>query len=134
MTNEELDKARAKEAWRIHVMTPGLTQDALMLTCARLAREGWTPPEPVDPDVLAFREWKDRLFPEGTLGEPGDLMECAYRAGAREANQHLIDAARLEGIRLGLEAAAKAADAYDDLAAKAIQRIDPETIAKETAR
>ena len=25
---------------------------------ARLARENWTPPEPVvDPDVLAFREW-----------------------------------------------------------------------------
>lgn len=49
-------------------------------------------------------------------------------------NQHLIDAARLEGIRLGLEAAFKAADAYDHLAAKAIQRTDPETIAKETAR
>ncbi len=46
-------------------------------------------------------------------------------------NQHLIDAARLEGIRLGLEAAFKAADAYDHLAAKAIRRLDPATIAKE---
>ena len=48
-------------------------------------------------------------------------------------NQHLIDAARLEGIRLGLEAAVKAADAYDDLAARSVQRLDPETIAREAA-
>ena len=45
--------------------------------------------------------------------------------------QKLCDAARLEGIRLGLEAAAKAADAYDDLAAMSVQRLDPETIARE---
>lgn len=49
----------------------------------------------------------------------------------RILNQHLIDAARLEGIRLGLEAAVKAADAYDGLAAMSVQRLDPETIARE---
>jgi hypothetical protein len=52
----------------------------------------------------------------------------------RILNQHRIDAARLESIQLGLEAAFKAADAYDHLAAKAILALDPETIAKETAR
>lgn len=40
-------------------------------------------------------------------------------------NQHLIDAARLEGIRLGLEAAAREAEIGD------ICLLDPATIAKE---
>ncbi|MCE2939553.1 MAG: hypothetical protein LW819_09675 [Fimbriimonadaceae bacterium] len=53
-------------------------------------------------------------------------------------NQHLIDAARLEGIRLGLEAAADEAEAgrrpsmdWCDHIATAIRALDPETIAKE---
>jgi hypothetical protein len=54
MTNEELDKARADEAWRIY--TGGPKTDRLAAIAARLAREGWTPPEPVDPDVLSVRE------------------------------------------------------------------------------
>lgn len=59
--------------------------------------------------------------------------------------KHLIDAARLEGIRLGLEAAADALQAHDTrpgawmLIVQAIRALDPETIAreaqdKETAR
>ena len=58
---------------------------------------------------------------------------------------NLIDAARLEGIRLGLEAAADALQAHDTrpgawmLIVQAIRALDPETIAreaqdKETAR
>lgn len=43
----------------------------------------------------------------------------------------LVNAALKRGIRLGLAAAHKAADAYDNLAAKAIQRLDTEAIAKE---
>lgn len=56
-------------------------------------------------------------------------------------NQHLIDAARLEGIRLGLEAAAKAAllnshtEPFDlkyiDAVWSCIRALDPETITKE---
>jgi hypothetical protein len=57
---------------------------------------------------------------------------------------NLIDAARLEGIRLGLEAADKAIGAlhdYDDLsreialedAGMAVSLLDPETIAREAA-
>lgn len=64
-------------------------------------------------------------------------------------NQHLIDAARLEGIRLGLEAAEQAAQEYAyqcragghfevaiafNTHADDIRNINPETIAKETAR
>jgi hypothetical protein len=54
MTNEELDKARAREAWRVY---DGGNVERLAAIAARLAREGWTPPEPVDPDVLAFEKW-----------------------------------------------------------------------------
>jgi hypothetical protein len=46
-------------------------------------------------------------------------------------NQHLIDAARLEGIRLGLEAAAEVADHDWPDPNSPIRRLDPETIARE---
>ena len=56
----------------------------------------------------------------------------------RVLNQHLIDAARLEGIRLGLEAAAKEADKWqmqirpcDRFVDDAIRALDPEAIARE---
>ena len=49
----------------------------------------------------------------------------------RILNQHLIDAARLEGIRLGLKAAAREACFFDNECAQAILRFDPETIARE---
>jgi len=61
----------------------------------------------------------------------------------RALNQHLIDAARLEGIRLGLEAAAQRADLEwsdpeaeraTNSVASTIRALDPATIAKETAR
>jgi hypothetical protein len=50
----------------------------------------------------------------------------------RVLNQHLIDAARLEGIRLGLEAAATAIDREcPEVPTEIIGDLDPETIAKE---
>ncbi|MCA6295622.1 MAG: hypothetical protein IM663_14800 [Phenylobacterium sp.] len=72
-------------------------------------------------------------------------MKCRFHI----LNQHLIDAARLEGIRLGLEAAEQAAQEYAyqcragghfevaiafNTHADDIRNINPETIAKETAR
>ena len=48
MTNEELDKARAEEAWSDHYKGDG--RDPTVIA-ARLAREGWIPPVPVDPDI-----------------------------------------------------------------------------------
>ena len=44
MTNEELDKARATEARR-------LGNYDIVQAATRLAREGWTPPVAVDPDL-----------------------------------------------------------------------------------
>jgi hypothetical protein len=61
-----------------------------------------------------------------------------YKLFYRVLNQHLIDAARLEGIRLGLEAAAREANKWqmqirpcDRFVDDAIRALDPETIAKE---
>jgi hypothetical protein len=67
-----------------------------------------------------FRNWKHR--PEKANN---DII--SYRI----LNQHLIDAARLEGIRLGLEAAAEVADHDWPDPNSPIRRLDPETIARE---
>ena len=55
MTPEELDRARAGEAWRI-CNTKSFFEESPTIIAARLAREGWMPPPPVDPDVLAVRK------------------------------------------------------------------------------
>jgi hypothetical protein len=55
MTPEELDRARSDEAWRIWERQPDSLPETATIA-ARLAREGWMPPEPVDPDVAAVRE------------------------------------------------------------------------------
>ena len=47
MTNEELDNARAEEAWVLY--NSGEMRDVSAIA-ARLAREGWAPLEAVDPD------------------------------------------------------------------------------------
>jgi len=49
MTNEELDNARVKEAQRLFL--DGSDESPTILIAARLAREGWTPPVGVDPDL-----------------------------------------------------------------------------------
>jgi hypothetical protein len=49
MTNEELDQARAEKAFEQSKAGDLFTDIAAH--AARLAREGWTPPVPVDPDL-----------------------------------------------------------------------------------
>ena len=90
-------------------------------------------PQPVADDVWVEVDDEDGVGLSNFEGTANQL-HWSFFLLYRILNQHLIDAARLEGIRLGLEAAFKAADAYDHLAAKAIRRIDSATIAKETAR
>jgi hypothetical protein len=94
-------------------------------------------PQPVADDVWV--EVFDPYNSDDSVGTAG-----AFDWGGIEQftvlNQHLINAARLEGIRLGLEAAAKAADkggftsdwsrAISETVS-AIRALDPETIAKE---
>ena len=75
-----------------------------------------------------------------------DELAMAYRAGQAasaeriKAVEEAIDAARLNGIRLGLEAAAREANKWqmqirpcDRFVDDAIRALDPETIAKEAA-
>ena len=97
MTHEELDKATADEAWRL--LEEG--QDVAVIA-ARLAREGWTPPEPVDPDVLAYREWEvgkpaTRDFREEVLAGKWDRSASAigFLAGARMARKQEQERARV---------------------------------------
>ena len=61
-----------------------------------VVREGWTPPEPVEPDVLAFREWAAKDWVERYPAEVDDVQRgkrdgCdiaqAYLAGARMARE-----------------------------------------------
>jgi len=75
MTDEELDEARAKEAQRIWAMSP-LNGVSSCVIAARLAREGWTPPDPV---LLRARELAAR-FCEGQGGYAPGVIE-GYRAG-----------------------------------------------------
>jgi hypothetical protein len=105
MTPEELDNACADEAERrielafLHgyIDTGGILRRKTRLVAviaARLAREGYTPPEPVDPDVLAYREWaagltKDPIYRDRALaGEWDNLLDAkAFVAGARMARE-----------------------------------------------
>ena len=89
MTNEELDEARVDEAWRVAAREG---HSKISMVAARLAREGWKPPEPVDPDVLAYREWDlSQLWStdhrEAVLAGKWDhsVSAIAYLAGARMA-------------------------------------------------
>ena len=89
MTHEELDKATADEAWRL--LEEG--QDVAVIA-ARLAREGWTPPEPVDPDVLAYREWKKKKWPSAAEFIDGGVWDenpdaLGFLAGARMAREQM---------------------------------------------
>ena len=120
MTNEELDEARVKEGWRIvqdrpptHVFFFGEVGRVV----ARLAREGWTPPEPVSDDVLAARallktQLSEVLHGEVDAGEFDHVPEvAAYLAGCtrgREEAKGLVEAlegfvrvAKEQGLNLG---------------------------------
>ena len=109
MTPEELDEARAEEAERRWMVASKdgtqPTSVRLGVVAARLAREGWTPPEPVDPDLLAFREWgaadseADGWTRGAALHRQGhfDLSEGAqaYLAGARMATKRERERAKV---------------------------------------
>lgn len=75
MTDKELDKARAKEAWRIWSAVAGGPSSQEI--AARLAREGWMP---VDPDLIEARECVALVLEScGFQGLPKD-----YRNGKQD--------------------------------------------------
>jgi hypothetical protein len=91
MTNEELDKARAKEAWRkCEALGFGKDYESPTIIAARLAREGWTPPPPpVDPDLLAVREIVAKVFDEKGWLDHSTIVHAvkAHEARMQEADQ-----------------------------------------------
>ena len=104
MTPEKLDEARAKEAVRIWSSQPLPSGEvsAPAAIAARLAREGWTPPKPVDPDLLAFREFASKAARSASLAESyrdGDMDSCAsaylFLAGARMAREQERERAKV---------------------------------------
>ena len=71
----------------------GLTPEGSSLAShiIEVMREGWTPPEPVDPDILAFRKWVAGQWPSAVnylyqrgLADNGREAQ-AFLAGARMA-------------------------------------------------
>jgi hypothetical protein len=77
MTPEELDKATADEAWRL--LEEG--QDVAVIA-ARLAREGYRPPPPVDPDLLAVREISAKQFEGAEAVVSADIRLGKYDGDA----------------------------------------------------
>jgi hypothetical protein len=89
-----------------------------------VVRENWTPPEPVDPDVLAYREWmittlETPEYREYVLAGKRDrsLSALSYLAGARMATERererakeLVEFAEIHASFI--EAAAFALDKY----------------------
>lgn len=93
MTPEQLDEARAKEAQRLWESGQEAGSSSWVVA-ARLAREGWTPPKPADPDLLAFREFAAKAARSASLAESyrdGYMDSCTsahlFLAGARMARE-----------------------------------------------
>jgi hypothetical protein len=73
-TNEQII-AEAGRRWELGRDKP-VTHYVIEVT-----REGWKPPPPVDPDVLAYRKWLNGPF------RVVPTLEAAYLAGARMARE-----------------------------------------------
>ena len=86
MTNEELDIARVDEAIRAGNGIVG----TVALIAARLAREGWTPPRVVDPDLIEAQQ----IFSNSSLTTPIGMTLTGIKRGralaAAEAKPGLV--------------------------------------------
>jgi hypothetical protein len=90
MTPEELDQARAVEAFKS--IPNAISYVEVGREAARLAREGWTPPPKVDPDLLAAREWGATTelgyaphYIEGVYDEEPEII--GFLAGIKHGRQ-----------------------------------------------
>ena len=91
-------------------------------------------PQPVDDDVWVETSQRHGLGEDSALAGALDWRHIERSRDIvryRILNQHLTAAARLEGIRLGLEAAAQVADHDWPDPNSPIRRLDPDTIARE---
>lgn len=92
-TNEQIT-AEARRRLRGESMGTTLADKII-----EVMREGWKPPEPVDPDLMAWREWGARTYPSEakniSAGRWDNLREgLAYLAGARMAREQERERAR----------------------------------------
>ena len=98
MSPEELDRATADEAWRLWQIQ-GADHPQPAVIAARLAREGYKPPPPVDPDVLAFREWMDtnplKPRPATEQNRYDNLLCEVFVQGARMAREQEQERAKV---------------------------------------
>ena len=121
MSPEELDEARAKEAYELWCRDQPESDDDQVETAkiaARLAREGWTPPEPVTPDLIAVLEFLSKRHPEsnyyyGETGKPDALTQtclAAYKAGREQEQERAKGLVEFVGNRrlCGCQSQAKA--------------------------
>jgi hypothetical protein len=108
-TNDEI---RAEARRRLAAADPDYDQRGFVNAVIEVTREGWTPPEPVDPDVLAFEQWF-----KGAFSARPDFKE-PYLAGARMAREQEQERAKVlvEYVRAREQAgspfATEALDAY----------------------
>lgn len=102
----------------------------ILSTIIEVVREGWTPPEPVYPDLLAFREWAAERWPHGARAYRGGAADDqgqavrAYLAGARMAREHErerakvllaeLDHIREHGSRFDSDRAGRAIAKYEE--------------------
>ena len=90
-TNEQII-AEAERRWDAEQGTP---RQSVIGHAIEIVRENWTPPEPkpVDPDLLAYREWRAELYQDPALrkdvlaGKWDHPQSNAFRAGARMARE-----------------------------------------------
>ena len=99
MTDEELDKARADEAWRLAGINDPSTQTVLwsrkaVYAAARLAREGWMP---VDPLLLEARE----IYARALEANDGVYAPKECRSGLCDDSAAI--SAVLAALRRGIE-------------------------------
>ena len=86
MTNDELDQARAEEAFEQSKAGDLFTDIAAH--AARLAREGWTPPKPVDPDLAdANRVYEAMDWPEDLKGDTRECYVAFIREGIKRGRE-----------------------------------------------
>jgi len=112
MTPEQLDKARAEEAWRRsrHPIDGAINPRDAFNVYRELVVSNWTPPDPINPRVLAAREWlKDErptAYDIDTGGWDNGMDIKAFLAGfdaavklAKPLVEYLEDAGQAEKER-----------------------------------
>ena len=127
MTPEQLDEARVKEAdrqtshWRA-----GRSPEKAFDVYRRLVVTNWTPPETVDPDLLAAREWASVEWKSNQINRMTGDRDYAAEALAGAFDSHPTIRAYLAGCTRGREGAKGLVEALEDMCALVKQNTYPQ--------